>query len=89
MEILELLYSESKHWKEIKEQLSGESKLNWNRQSSDKWYHINTIHKSLVRSVKTLLEKGLIENKGYKRYTILDITEKGKTAYLKRMNTDG
>lgn len=82
--ILELLYTESKHWREIKQTLSGYSKLDWDRLGVNKWYHINSIHKSLVRSVKTLLEKELITNTGDKRYTILELTEKGKIAYIKR-----
>ena len=84
--ILGLLYeNEGKlWWGEIKEKISGYSKLDWNRLGYTKWYHINTIHKSLVRSIRTLLEKGLIKNMGYKRYTILELTKKGKIAYIKR-----
>ena len=86
--ILDLLYTESRYWSEIKKTISGYSKVDWDRMGVTRWNQINSIHKSLVRSIKTLLEKGLITNLGDKRYTILEITEKGKTAYLKRKELD-
>ena len=85
--ILDLLYKNDNQqwWKEIKEKISGYSKLQWYRLGFDKWHKTNVIHKSLVRSMRTLEKKGLISNRGETRFTRVELTEIGKIAYIKRM----
>jgi len=78
-------------FKEVKEKLSGYNRLKFRRMGYDKYYEINSIHKSLVRATKTLEEKGLIERRGwegnyreYSRIVFLDLTELGRQEYMKR-----
>lgn len=79
---------------EVKEALTGKGRLKWRNMGYDKYHEIETQHKSLVRSTKTLEEKGLIVRSGYvstwnnnklTRIKFLKITEKGKKEYLKRI----
>ncbi len=85
--ILDLLYNNSgqQWWSEIKEKISGYSRLKFRRLGFDVYHKTNVVHKSLVRSMRTLEEKGLISNHGETRFTLIDITESGKIAYIKRI----
>lgn len=85
--ILKLLYINGEmSWNEIKETISGKSNLACYRMAYETYDRLNVIHKSLVRSMRTLQEKGLITNSAKKRFKYVNLTEKGKIAYIKRMD---
>ena len=76
---------------DVKEKLSGFIRLKFRRMGYDKYYEINSIHKSLVRATKTLENKGLIKRRGwegkyreYSKIVFLDLTELGRQEYMKR-----
>ena len=85
--ILDLLYNNDgkQWWSEIKEKISGYSRLKFRKLGFDTYHKTNVIHKSLVRSMRTLEEKGLISNHGETRFTLIDLTELGRIEYIKRM----
>jgi len=78
---------------EIKKEVTGYGKLTFRRMGWDKYYSVNSIHKSLARSTKTLEDKGLINRQGWhgkyiKRFSKIiwmEITEAGKNEYQKRV----
>jgi len=82
---------------EVKQTIAGNGELNFRRMGWDRYHKINSEHKAIVRSTKTLEEKGLIVRSGYvspwndaklTRVKFLKITEKGKEEYLKRVGKD-
>lgn len=82
----------SSNFREIKEKLSGHSRLKFRRMGWGPHHVASTKHKAIARAARTLEEKGLIIRKSHSGYYgqvtsifRLEITDKGLEEYLKRV----